>query len=197
MALERLTAWGDRLEATHEIPPKLPTIGPVGPGVPAGVAEARLREMLRAAGFPEATWQQQIVLGHPLGSTTPDCFFPSDDPMEAGVCVYLDGLSRHIHGNPVTAARDRAIREELRARHYEVFEIAASDLDDRDAMKRHFFRLARVLLGRDKAAAIREQADWYRGPTKVSASVQYPEGSEGSAPDQQELAADAGGESRE
>ncbi|HHV62525.1 MAG TPA: hypothetical protein GXX51_07810 [Firmicutes bacterium] len=40
----------------------------------------------------------------------------------------------------------RAIREELRARGYEVREIPASALDDRDAMAKHFFGLARILI---------------------------------------------------
>jgi len=77
--------------------------------------------------------------------------------------VYLDGLSEHIHGNPATRERDRRIREELRARHYDVFEIAASDLDDRDAMARHFFRLARALIGQDRAREIRDQPTWFGG----------------------------------
>ena len=93
--------------------------------------------------------------------TTADCFFPGDDDRDPGVCVYLDGLSVAIHGDPRRQAADRAIREELRARHYEVLEIAASDLDDRGKMAQHFFKLARVLLGRDRARDIRDRGDWY------------------------------------
>ena len=54
------------------------------------------------------------------------------------MCVYLDGLSAHLHGNPETAEQDREIRDWLRNSGYDVIEIAASDLDDRDAMTRHF-----------------------------------------------------------
>jgi hypothetical protein len=38
-----------------------------------------------------------------------------------------------------------AIREELRSRGYEVFEVRFGDLSD-DAMARHFYRLGRILL---------------------------------------------------
>jgi hypothetical protein len=76
-----------------------------------------------------------------------------------------DGLSDHIHGHPATRERDRRLREELRARHYDVFEIAASDLDDRDAMARHFYRLARALMGQDRARGIRDRPTWFSEPT--------------------------------
>ncbi len=188
-ALECLTAWGAALTPAHAIPPRLPAAAPAGRGVPAGPAEARLRAMLLAAGFPEAQWQQQIALGQPLGSTTPDCFFPSEDPDDPGVCLYLDGLSEHIHGNPTTAARDRAIREELRARYYEVFEIAASELDDRAAMTRHFYKLGQLLLGKDRARGIRQQSEWFeRRP--VAATSLYGEGSEDAEPEAGLAAAD-------
>jgi hypothetical protein len=125
--------------------------------------ETALRAMLQRAGFPEPKWSEEILLGLPLGSTWPDCFFSGDDPDYPGACVYLDGLSEHIHGNPTTRERDRRIREELRAKSYDVFEIAASDLDDRAAMARHFYRLARALIGQDRAKEIRERTTWFAG----------------------------------
>jgi ATP-dependent helicase YprA (DUF1998 family)/SOS-response transcriptional repressor LexA len=163
LAARQLRAWGESLELSHEVPPRQPATAPAGRRVPVGDAEPQLRALLNRAGFPEAEWQREIVLGLPLGSTRPDCFFPGDDERDPGVCIYLDGLSEHIHGNPATVARDRAIREELRARHYEVFEVAATELWDRQAMIRHFFRLGRVLLGRDRARELRDRPDWF-GP---------------------------------
>ena len=87
-------------------------------------------------------------------------FFEGDGALDPGVCVYLDGLSDGFHGNPETAARDRAIREQLRAKRYEVIEIAASDLSDRKAMRGHFFRLARLLVGLDRARTLRDTEEW-------------------------------------
>src|SRR5262249_39828126 len=143
VAVERLQAWGTHMSCLHEIPPRLPDTAPKPAAMPVNTAEATLRALLERAGFPAGSWHHEIPLGRPLGSTTPDVFFPGDDD-EPGICVYLDGLSDHIHGNPHTAERDRALRDELRGRYYEVFEISASELEDREAMARHFYRLARV-----------------------------------------------------
>ena len=50
-------------------------------------------------------------------------------------------MSENLPGHPETAQKDRAIREELRSRNYEVIEITKGQLEDREAMRRHFFRL--------------------------------------------------------
>ena len=59
-----------------------------------------------------------------------------------GICIYLDGLSRHIHGNPETAEQDRLNRNWLRNNGFEVIEIAVSDIHDEGAMVRHSWKLA-------------------------------------------------------
>jgi hypothetical protein len=161
VAVDRLVRWGGDLVALHAIPPRMPAAERDGDEMPVNRAEALLRRMLSRAAFPEPEWHKDIDLGLPLGHTRPDCFFAGDEPSEPGVCVYLDGLSRHIHGNTVTREHDRAIREELRGRHFEVIEIPAVQLTDRDAMARHFFRLARLLMGKDKARELRDQPTWF------------------------------------
>ena len=158
-AAERLRAWGERLAFSHDIPPRLPSSDTGQP--PVNEAESILRELLVRAGFPEPVGQKTIQLGLPLGSTTPDFFF--DDPTGRldGICIYLDGMSSHIHGNPATQRHDREIREELRHRSYEVIEIPFGHLTDREAMVRHFYRLARILLGKDQANGLRDDASWF------------------------------------
>ena len=128
---------------------------------PINEAEAVLHGMLKRAGFPEPIWHQQLELGRPLGTTSPDCYFPADDEDEPGVCIYMDGLSQHIHGNADTRERDRQIREQLRSLGHEVVEIAASDLTDQAAMRRHFFRLGKYLLGREKAEDVKRDMGWF------------------------------------
>ena len=60
---------------------------------------------------------EQIRLSAALGSTTPDVIYRDEDhEPDEGVCVYLDGLSAHLHGNPETAEQDREIRDWLRCR---------------------------------------------------------------------------------
>ena len=39
-------------------------------------------------------------MGRPLGSTIPDAFYPGKEEDEPGICIYLDGLSAGIHGDP-------------------------------------------------------------------------------------------------
>jgi hypothetical protein len=159
--VERIDRWGRTLTPAHEIPPRMPHGSADRDHQPAGNAEQRLRAMLERAGFPAPEWQKTIDLGRPLGTTRPDCFFAGEDERDPGICVYLDGLSGRLHGAPAQRLADRAIREELRARHYEVLEIAASDLDDRGAMAQHFFKLARAILGRDRAREIRDRPEWF------------------------------------
>ena len=159
VALERFGQWGSVLEKAHDLPARLPQSAPKEGHMPVNVAEARLRSMLLKAGFPEPEWQKSIHLGRPLGSTTPDAYYEEDDR----ICIYLDGLSQHLHGNPETAKRDREIRTELSNKDYLVLEIAASDLDDRDAMARHFYRLAIYLLGKPEARRIRDDKGWFEG----------------------------------
>ena len=64
---------------------------------------------------------------------------------DEGVCIYLDGLSGHLHGSPATAEKDQRIRTWLRNNDYEVIEIAATDLHDAGAMASHFRKLAGYL----------------------------------------------------
>ncbi len=158
---ELLQAWGGELTLQHEIPPKMPDAPVDTDKVPVNKAEALLKGMLKRAGFAAGEWHFGIPLGKPLGTTYPDIYFRDEDEDEPGICVYLDGLSEHIHGNPETAKKDHAIRDELRSRHYDVFEIPATELLDRDAMARHFYRLARLLMGKDKAKGLRKDPSWF------------------------------------
>ena len=182
VAAERLRDWGSGVEVAHVIPARLPASAPKDAEIPVNAAERRLRELLDRAHLPAGQWQHPIDLGLPLGSTRPDVFFAGEDEFERGVCVYLDGLSEHIHGNPRTRAKDEAIRTTLRGRGYEVVEIAATDLFDRDQMIRHVARIARLVEGRDRARAVRDDASWYvdaGAPGYGAADAESPRAAEG------------------
>jgi hypothetical protein len=160
-AAERLREWGSALAEAHAIPARLPAARPKGAEIPVNAAERRLRELLQRAHMPAGQWQHPINLGLPLGTTRPDVFFGGEDEHEPGVCVYLDGLSEHIHGNPRTREKDIAIRTTLRGRAYEVVEIAASELFDRDQMIRHMARIAKLVDGKERARRVRDDLGWY------------------------------------
>jgi SOS-response transcriptional repressor LexA len=162
VALDRVTAWGPRLVVTHEIPAKQPSQEPSAGTHPVNEAERRLRHLLKAAGFEEGVRGEQIRLDSAIGTTTPDVIYrATHHAPDEGICVYLDGLSGHLHGNAVTADRDRAIRTWLRNNGWDVIEIAASDLHDEGAMQRHFRRLAGYLRADDLRARVQTDTSWF------------------------------------
>lgn len=155
-AQEKLQSWGDRLVRSHDIPPQLPNIEATSGAEPVNDAESRLQEMLKRAGFPNPIAQKTIDLGKPLGSTTPDFFYDDPNDLFDGICIDLDGMSKHLHGNSATQQRDRQIRETLNNQEYRVIEIPVGSLDDRQAMANHFHSLGRILLGKERAKSIRD-----------------------------------------
>ena len=162
-ARERFDEWGPRLSFDHDIPPLQPAAAPEPHAAPVNDAEVKLRHLLLAAGFGEGVRGEQVRLDRSLGTTTPDVIYrAADHAPDEGVCIYLDGLSEHLHGNPETAERDREIRTWLRNRGYEVIEIGAYELDDEDAMVRHFRRLASYLGMADIRSKVREDRSWFR-----------------------------------
>jgi hypothetical protein len=171
-ASELIREWGDRLDHDHAIAPTHPATDTHDPNaMPVNDAETKLKHLLEAAGFTAGEFQQQIRFGrnisldHQIGGTTPDVYFTGDedDEDDNGVCIYLDGMSAALHGDPAVAEKDREIRTWLRNNGYQVIEITANELDDRNAMVRHFKKLARFLSGRDLARDIAENTEWFDG----------------------------------
>ena len=168
-ALSLLERWGRQLGAHHDIPVSQPTTASSSTGMPVNDAETKLKHLLEAAGFAAGEFQEQIrfkqpiMVDHQIGSTTPDVFFAGDmdDDDDLGTCIYLDGLSGGLHGNPATQARDAEIRSWLRNNGYNVIAISAVELDDRGAMVSHFKRLARYLEGRSLANQIAANDVWF------------------------------------
>ncbi|MBU1023789.1 DUF1998 domain-containing protein, partial [bacterium] len=161
LAKDFLENQGNEIEFAFDIPPKLSSGKEKEPSKAVNDCEEKLRGMLHRLGFPDPRWHHQIQLGKGIGSTSPDCFYLGDDELDPGTCIYLDGLSEHIHGNPRTQRQDQIIRETLRSKGYEVIEIAASDLDDKGAMTRHFYKLGRILIGKDHAQKVKENQEWF------------------------------------
>lgn len=159
--LAALDSWGSSLQFTHPISAQLPNARERDRTVNQGALI--LARMFERAGFGTFVEEHRIDLGLPLKRTVPDFYF-EDSTGEDRVCVYLDGMSGHLHGNPTTHRRDLEIRETLRNRHYDVLVIQYSDLFDRVAMQRHFFRLGRILLGRERARGFRTDDSWFDEP---------------------------------
>lgn len=174
VALDHLTAWGPRLAVGHEIPAKQPSQEPMTGAYPVNEAERRLRHLLKAAGFEEGTRGEQIRLDPAIGTTTPDVIYrATHHGLDEGICVYLDGLSGHLHGNAATADRDRSIRTWLRNNGWDVIEIAASDLHDEGAMQRHFRKLAGYLRADGLRARVQSDTSWFKPEGGAAAPTRF------------------------
>ena len=64
---------------------------------------------------------------------------------ETRVAVYLDGMSRGLHGDPKTAQRDQLIRGMLELDGYSVIVVQSRDLDDPQAVRLHLKNIAQAI----------------------------------------------------
>src|SRR5690606_8908056 len=95
-ALEVLNDWGDTLIFGHALGPVLPDESLAQePGNPP---EQQLVALLKAAGMPMFETERPIQLSGGV-TTRPDVYFHEPNGQYAGVCIYLDGMSEHLHGN--------------------------------------------------------------------------------------------------
>lgn len=132
-------------------------------------SEVTLAAMIERAGFSPPRRQAPIAIGPPYGTTTPD-FSYQDDGHDIAVAVYLDGLSKGIHGHPNRQRVDQMIRQQLEADGWSVIVVASSDLSDPEAMVLHFRRLAHALKQREKARTLGTDRSWF-APSAVAAAV--------------------------
>src|SRR5690606_38496586 len=84
-----------------------------------------------------------------------------EDEDEPGICIYLDGMAGHIHGNPEQAEKDRAIRAKLDCLGYEVVVVRSFELDDKDAVVRAIARIAKYLVGKAKQREVKQDTSWF------------------------------------
>lgn len=150
-ALDALHRLGADLKILAAIPQKQASPQYEGGPLPANQREARLREILLKAGLPEPETGRRIKLPPPVASTSPDFFYEDPNGVTEGVCIYLDGLSEGIHGNAIRQQDDAYITSSLEDLDYRVIRIPSSHLDDPQAMTVHLRRIARVLVGRERA----------------------------------------------
>jgi hypothetical protein len=111
-------------------------------GTPSNTREAQLRRVLAENQFPAGKFRERLPTTIGL-HTSPDWLY---EP--AKVAVYLDGMSRNLHGDPKTAQRDQLIRQALELDGYRVIVIQSRDLDDAQAIRQHMRHIAEVI-GRD------------------------------------------------
>jgi hypothetical protein len=89
--------------------------------------------------FPAGECRKSIVTSAGL-STEPDWIH---EPTK--VAVYLDGMSRALHGDLKTAQRDQLIRGMLELDGYKVIVVQSRDLNDPQAVRQHLRNIAQAI----------------------------------------------------
>jgi len=99
-------------------------------GESTNLPELRLRELLIKNGFPVFDAQKTIPIdAGRIRQTSPDLYY--ENPVKGiKIAIYLDGLSKNIHGNIDRRKTDYLIRITLKRMGYKVIDISASTLDD-------------------------------------------------------------------
>jgi hypothetical protein len=89
--------------------------------------------------FPEGESRKRITTTAGL-PTEPDWLY---EPSK--VAVYLDGMSRTLHGDPKTAKLDQLIRQMLELDGYTVIVVQSRDLNDPQAVRQHLKNIAQAI----------------------------------------------------
>jgi len=170
VALEVLSAAGGALVEQYPIKEKLPTTLSTT-GQPQTYIEQRFKDLLVAANFPDPVCQHHMDLGGAWGQTIPDFFYEGDDEDDPGICIYLDGMAGHIHGNPEQKEKDDLIRARLREENYRVAAIPSIHIDDKDAMVGHISKIAHWLVGKAKKKELKADTGWWVEPDTAAVAV--------------------------
>jgi hypothetical protein len=149
-AMELVEKLNQPPETYREIVPVLEEERP-GEGTPSNNPEARPLRLLQDHQFPAGACRKRVVTTAGL-ATEPDWLHE-----ETQVAVYLDGMSRGLHGDPRTAQRDQLIRRMLELDGYTVIVVQRRDLDDPQAVRLHIRNIARAM-GRHDLADLVETA---------------------------------------
>jgi len=157
-ALEYLHEWGDGLRFGHHIAPVLPDETLIQQ--PGNAPEQQLVALLKSAGLTNFETERPIELSGGV-VTRPDVYFHEPNDQYDGVCIYLDGMSSHLHGNAQTAVKDRQIRQELLNTDFEVIEVQYQELFDKTVMRSHMRRIARAVVGKNKAKELEADDSWF------------------------------------
>lgn len=143
LAIDLLESWIGDLSFDSEIPANVELVfNNSSNGTNNG--EKALFEILNKEGFPTFEEQKEIKIGAPYNRTIPDLYYEDEDE-DIRLAVYLDGLSKEIHGNDERMRVDRFIRNQLEDMLIDVIEVSNSDLNDPVSLKRVLAKIARKL----------------------------------------------------
>jgi hypothetical protein len=109
-------------------------------------AELDLIKIINERSFPQPTdLQYEVTAG---GDHTSADFANAGKSKEETILIFVDGMSRTIHGDPKQKVKDNLIRTKLRMEGYKVIVISAQALHDKVALT-YFFNDLALSLGRE------------------------------------------------
>ncbi|NPA53646.1 MAG: DEAD/DEAH box helicase [Aquificae bacterium] len=101
--------------------------------------EDKYLKILKKKDFPLPEKQFRLNLDN--GSyTVADFAYP-----DKKILIYIDGLSKSIHGNPEQRKKDISLRALAKARGYQIFDLSCQDLYDDVVIETHLYELAILL----------------------------------------------------
>lgn len=159
LALHVLDAYDGMPEAVAEVPPAQPMKQAASAGA-TNPAEYRLAKLLEWHQFPAPEAQVRVDLPESVGIpyTITDYFY--NLPSGHKVAVFLDGLSKGVHGNPDQQRKDELIRDALEDMGIEVIVIPASHLSDAKGRLLFMKKLARALGRRELTTVLEQDLSW-------------------------------------
>jgi ATP-dependent helicase YprA (DUF1998 family) len=138
-AINLLAELTQPLTLGHQVPAVVTQAAPDGDKADSQ-AEVSFAQICEQRGFPVPPVSQHRV-GFDDGSYT-DADFAYPDKK---VLVFIDGMGRHLHGDPERRRRDRLLRAKARMKGWQVVEITAEALQDSGSLAVHLEELALFL----------------------------------------------------
>ena len=113
-------------------------------GSPSNTAESRLLQMIIDYKLPKGECRRPVKTS--LGfDTVPDWVYEDKTNSDVKVAVYLDGMSRNLHGDPKRAEKDNLIRKAIELDGYQVIVVQSKDLSDPRVMSMHLDKIAKAI----------------------------------------------------
>ncbi len=110
LAIDLINNYSTSMIFRHDIPSR--TDQQVQTGTSTNWTEQRFRNLFNEHGFPPFDAQKEIQLMGQIPSTTPD-FYYEEQSTNKKIAIYIDGLSRTIHGNIKRQEIDEFITQAL------------------------------------------------------------------------------------
>ena len=139
MPMELMDETGPRARAYRDIVPVFEEENP-GDGTPSNKPEARLSRAFSTNTISRPGECRKRVVTSAGLATEPDWLHE-----ETKVAVYLDGMSRGLHGDPKTAQRDQLIRGMLELDGYTVIVVQSRDLTTPRRCRLHLRNIAQAI----------------------------------------------------